>query len=183
MRLPRQEYWSELPFPSPGNLPDQNQVSCTAGSLRLGRQILYQLSHQGSPLRPSALRKVSCWQRYFHTRLSSSAPASPRWVHHPPGDTDQLYCGFGPAAITWELARNTSSWARPRTLESETLQVGPRGPCFHKASQVILVPAQTMAVCLWRMWVGGTRFSLAFQVDTNEILLSLHCQGEQASQS
>ena len=37
MGLPRQEYWSGLPFPSPGNLPDQGlnpyllQVSCIAG--------------------------------------------------------------------------------------------------------------------------------------------------------
>ena len=29
----RQEYWSELPFPSPGNLPDPGSepVSCIAG--------------------------------------------------------------------------------------------------------------------------------------------------------
>ena len=37
MGFPRQEYWSELPFPSPGDLPDQGlnpgllQVSCIAG--------------------------------------------------------------------------------------------------------------------------------------------------------
>ena len=41
----RQEYWSGLPFPSPGNLPDQwsnpGPPHC--------RQTLYHLSHQGSP--------------------------------------------------------------------------------------------------------------------------------------
>ena len=34
MGLPRQEYWSELPFPDPGHLPDPRdltQVSCIAG--------------------------------------------------------------------------------------------------------------------------------------------------------
>ena len=47
----RQEYWSGLPFPSPGDLPgDQIWVSCTAGSLLHCRQILYLLNHQGSPV-------------------------------------------------------------------------------------------------------------------------------------
>ena len=44
----RQEYWSGLPFPSPGGLPSPGIV------LNLGllhcRQMLYHLSHQGSPL-------------------------------------------------------------------------------------------------------------------------------------
>ena len=33
MGFPRQEYWSELPFPSPGDLPEPGNetVSCTAG--------------------------------------------------------------------------------------------------------------------------------------------------------
>ena len=39
--FPRQEYWSELPFPSPGDLPD---LGSNSGFL-FGRQILYQLSH------------------------------------------------------------------------------------------------------------------------------------------
>ena len=29
----RQEYWSGLPFPSPGDLPDRTWVSCTASSV------------------------------------------------------------------------------------------------------------------------------------------------------
>ena len=45
MGFSRQEYWSGLPFPSPGNLPDSGigpyPLHC--------RQILYHLSHQGSP--------------------------------------------------------------------------------------------------------------------------------------
>ena len=36
MRFSRQEYWSELPFPSPEDLPDSGKT-------------LYHLSHQGSP--------------------------------------------------------------------------------------------------------------------------------------
>ena len=41
----RQEYWSEFPFPSPGDLTDPG---IEPGSPAL-QQILYRLSHQGSP--------------------------------------------------------------------------------------------------------------------------------------
>ena len=37
----RQKYWSGLPFPSPGYLPNPGLLDC--------RWILYQLSHKGSP--------------------------------------------------------------------------------------------------------------------------------------
>ena len=42
-----QEYWTGLPFPSPGDLPDQglNYISCVSC---IGKQFLYQLSHCGS---------------------------------------------------------------------------------------------------------------------------------------
>ena len=42
-----QEYWSGLPFPSPGDLPGPG----IEPGLHHCRQILYHLSHQGSPLR------------------------------------------------------------------------------------------------------------------------------------
>ena len=46
MEFPRQEYWSWLPFPSPGNFPnpgiEPKSLHC--------RQILNRLSHQGSSL-------------------------------------------------------------------------------------------------------------------------------------
>ena len=42
----RQEYWSELPFPSPGDLPDPGLNP----DLLHCRQIVYCLSLQGSPL-------------------------------------------------------------------------------------------------------------------------------------
>ena len=49
MELSRQEYWSGLPFPTSGYLPDPGTelaslVFCT------GRQILYHECHLGSPL-------------------------------------------------------------------------------------------------------------------------------------
>ena len=42
----RPEYWNGLPFPSPGNLPDPGIKTRSPAC----RQILYSLSHQGSPL-------------------------------------------------------------------------------------------------------------------------------------
>ena len=45
MRLSRQEYWSGLLFPSPGNFPTQGSNP----GLPHCRQTLYHLSHQGSP--------------------------------------------------------------------------------------------------------------------------------------
>ena len=50
MGFPRQEYWSALPFPSPGDLPDPGtKPSLIACVSCIGRQILYQLSCEGSP--------------------------------------------------------------------------------------------------------------------------------------
>ena len=46
MGFSRQEYWSGLPFPSPGDLPNPGIEPC----LPHGRQMLYHLSHQGSPI-------------------------------------------------------------------------------------------------------------------------------------
>ena len=43
----KQEYWSGLPFPTPGDLPTQGSNSCLLRLLHC-RQILYHLSHQGS---------------------------------------------------------------------------------------------------------------------------------------
>ena len=54
MRLSRQEYWSGLPFPSPGDLLTQGPNWC----LPHCRQIHYHLSHQGSP-RPCDLTRIS----------------------------------------------------------------------------------------------------------------------------
>ena len=46
MRFPRQEYWSELPFPSPGNLPDLG-IKPASPALQADSLLL---SHQGSLL-------------------------------------------------------------------------------------------------------------------------------------
>ena len=48
--FPRQEYWSGLPFPSPGDLPDPG-IKLTSPALQADS---LPLSHQGSPPRPHA---------------------------------------------------------------------------------------------------------------------------------
>ena len=53
MGFSRQEYWSGLPFPSPGDLPDPGLPHC--------RQTLYRLSHQGSP----SLDRLCLWLWYL----------------------------------------------------------------------------------------------------------------------
>ena len=49
MGFPRQEYWSRLPFPSPGDLPDPGMESTSPESSALQTNSL-PLSQQGTPL-------------------------------------------------------------------------------------------------------------------------------------
>ena len=57
MKFSRQEYWSGLPFPSPGDLPNPGITG-----LLLCKQILYRLSYQGSPILNN--RKNRRYQKY-----------------------------------------------------------------------------------------------------------------------
>ena len=70
MGFSRQEYWSGLPFPSPGNFPTQGSNM----GLPHCRQMLYRLSHQGSRLRVQALysnRHTKWWS--FLTKMKCLA--------------------------------------------------------------------------------------------------------------
>ena len=51
----RLEYWSGLPFPSPGDLPDPG----TESGLVHCRQILYHVIHQGSPDKALKVKSLS----------------------------------------------------------------------------------------------------------------------------
>ena len=55
MEFSRQEYWSGLPFPSPGDLPHLGIEPCSL----CFRQILYHLSHQGSLVQFSSVQLLS----------------------------------------------------------------------------------------------------------------------------
>ena len=48
MRFSRQEYWSGLPFPTPGNPDPENQTHISY-VFCIGRQVLYHQCHLGSP--------------------------------------------------------------------------------------------------------------------------------------
>ena len=84
MGFSRQEYWSGLPFPSPGDLPNPG---IEPGSPAL-RQMLYCLSHQGSP---SNVRNLTMLQftggniLWLSTAVSSPIPhPSTHLLSHPP---------------------------------------------------------------------------------------------------
>ena len=48
MEFPRQEYWSGLPFPTPGDLPEPGIKPESLGISYIGRQILDRQRHLGS---------------------------------------------------------------------------------------------------------------------------------------
>ena len=50
MRFPRQKYWSGLPFPTPGDLPDLEIEPESPTSLALAGRFFTTLSHLGSPV-------------------------------------------------------------------------------------------------------------------------------------
>ena len=51
----RQEYWSRLPFPSPGDLPDAGIEPCISCISCIGRQILYHCTTWEAQVYPSDL--------------------------------------------------------------------------------------------------------------------------------
>ena len=51
MEFFRQEYWSRLPFPTPGDLPDPVMEPKSLVSPALAGRFLYQLHYLGSPLK------------------------------------------------------------------------------------------------------------------------------------
>ena len=68
MGFSTQEYWSGLPFPSPGDLP------ITLGSnpgLPHCRRIFYQLSHQESPFKNEKVKQKLFCLAAWHRNLSS----------------------------------------------------------------------------------------------------------------
>ena len=70
MHLSRQEYWSELPFPFPGNL---SNPGIKPGLLHC-RRMLYNLSHQGSPL-------STCTATYYYLYIPHSPSVSEGTTH------------------------------------------------------------------------------------------------------
>ena len=93
MGFSRQEYWSGLPFPSPGDLPDP-RIEPRSPALQAdalpseppGKQILYQLSYQGSPSRylPREVKNTTCKDLYindYNTFISGSKKMGEKSKH------------------------------------------------------------------------------------------------------
>ena len=78
MGFSRQEYWSGLPFPSPGDLSDHGLNPC----LLHWRQISYHLSHQGSP-KPVAISKAKQESNFFPQLMAVELLLTPSlcWPH------------------------------------------------------------------------------------------------------
>ena len=92
MEFPRQEYWSGLLFPSPGDLPNPG-IEPTSPALQVvsRRRILYQLSHLNNFNKPSGSRaEWSLWRPVSRTTTITQARSdvvllSGSW---------QWYCGW-----------------------------------------------------------------------------------------
>ena len=104
----RQEHWSGLPFPSPGDIPALQQV-------------LYHLSHQGSPFIQNADYKGTCRKCACVMRTSSGPPETACRKSHVNAHT-------AVAAV--------SHWAVPTSLRPHGLQ--PQAPLPFTVSQSVL---------------------------------------------
>ena len=107
MGFSRQEYWSGVPFPSPGDLPDPGIKHGSPAC----RQTLYPLSRQGSPF-TRACSPVSClascffiswtWTTlllFLQSMNSRAFPGTPELRHQAPMRGAQVQClvkGLGP---------------------------------------------------------------------------------------
>ena len=93
MEFSSQEYWSGLPFPSPGALPDPG---IKPGSPHC-RQVLYHLSHQGSPVKWGSGKLAACSlnlispcplpREVWYFQLSSVQSLSRVWLFATPWTT------------------------------------------------------------------------------------------------
>ena len=76
MGFPRQEYWSGLPFPSPGDFPDPG-IEPRSPTL----QAVSLLTELGGPFSPLSLPSIQATLTFKHARLSPAmlplSPAAP----------------------------------------------------------------------------------------------------------
>ena len=103
MEFSRQEYWSGLPFPSPGDLPDPG-IEPGSPATQADAQMLYRLSHQGSPFLSLVtksiwgLHKPSQWGTLYLLLKSMSEAFSsfPTLIKHQHEALSDWSCVFGP---------------------------------------------------------------------------------------
>ena len=116
----RQEYWSGLPFSSPGDLPDPGMEPMCLVSTCFSRHIPY---HLGSPLKVSvqfshSVVSNSLWPHGLqHTRLPCPSPTpgacsnsySSRWWCHPAISSS---ASPSPPAFTFAQHQGLFQWVR-----------------------------------------------------------------------
>ena len=78
----RQEYWSELPCPPPGNLPDPGNEP-TFPALQVGSLLL---SHLGSPMPTLGMEKLRLWEIKSGAKLVQQERVQP-------GSNSRVPCG------------------------------------------------------------------------------------------
>ena len=108
--FPRQEYWSGLPFPPPGVLPDPGIKTVSPAFPALQVHSL-PLNHRGSPLSPAfkltpvgkliLLSSLSHWRRRQERRRLKKKPSGERQgsSHH---NSLLLLCKFGDS-VPWDV--------------------------------------------------------------------------------
>ena len=69
MGFPRQKYWSGLPFPPPGDLPDPGIEAASPACLLHCKWILHLLSHLGSPRAAFMVRLV--WEKEIYPYMKT----------------------------------------------------------------------------------------------------------------
>ena len=105
MEFSRQEYWSGLPFPSPGDLPNPGALHC--------RQTVYHLSHQGSPKETVSIivNMDTIYSRILHSVQFSSVQSLSHVL---------LFATSWIAACQASLSI-TSSWSLPKLMSIESV--------------------------------------------------------------
>ena len=163
-----QEYWSGLPFPPPGDLPNPG----TEPGLLHCRQILYPLSHQGS----HALPQTQVWQRHGRAhphmwvwqRCGGPCPHVGEWQRCgrscPHAEGGGTMCLFS-TQHAWgqgTLGRLVGEPPLSITLFSSDASENSLGHCIYVFHPFKGHPATTERFSTWAKhnWDGGRLFSL-----------------------
>ena len=116
-RFSRQEYWSGLPFPPPGDLPDPGMVPASVSCI--GRWALHHQHHLGSPLSYRRGDLMTNMRIQNHAWQTAGAQQSFRRKHQPAKcRAERCRERWSPASSLWAsclaaLLRSVSSMPSP----------------------------------------------------------------------
>ena len=90
-----QEHWSGLSFPHPGDLPDPKIERASACVSYVGRQVLYPLSHLGSPLHVLTHSLMMTLQgRYYNLQSMNEETGARKVISSRPQSKDVMKLGI-----------------------------------------------------------------------------------------